>query len=422
MRSLSIVCLFSFLCLQTSSLFAVRLEWAHERIPGFGTPAQTIPIDPNVHYGRLPNEFRFAWTPTGVEPNHCSLRLLIYAGSLREEENEQGIAHFLEHMAFYNSKHYPNRTLVKWFEENGMSFGNDLNAHTDTDKTEYEIDLKTCSPQKIQEALIVLRDFADGIRFSDQYIEKEQGVIDAEERDRDSIAFRMTKKRLETIYAGTKIRSRLPIGQKEIRRTFTKREFLKFYKKWYRPDLMTLFAVGDFSDFTLTPLIHKTFSSLILPQDKIPLEPDRGILQMQRKEIGLSEPHYPDFTVSMKKLEPPIPKDFTFKLADATSAVITDFYAMALAEFTHEHPIDFAGIDIDDDFAGMGIGDLDESRIHESIKIGISLHPKNWKEGIQQALSFHNSLLSCGFSPHFVEERKNSLSITLKPKPKLKPF
>ena len=394
--------LLPLLWLQTTALFAVYLEWAHERIPGFGTPAQTVPLDPNTHYGRLTNEFRFAWTPTGVEPNHCSLRLLVYAGSLREEEHEQGIAHFLEHMAFYNSKHYPNRTLIKWFEENGMRFGADLNAHTDKDKTEYEIDLKTCSPQKIEEALIVLRDFADGIRFFDQYIENEQGVIDAEERLRDTIDYRMAKKQLETIYAGSTEASRMPIGKKEIRRAFTKKAFQKFYKKWYRPDLMTLLAVGDFSDFSLTPLIHKTFSSMVLPQEKIPAQPNRGIIEMHRKEIGLSEPHYSafqsskGFSVFIQKLEPPSPNDFSLNFSELTVSMVTSFYDIAFSDFSDEHkiPVPAMGISTDEDV----------SKNFSAVQI--FLHHTNWKEGVQQALSFHNSLLSCGFSPHFVEEKK----------------
>ena len=161
-----------FIAMQNASLFAVRLEWAHERIQDFGTQSQELPLDPQVRYGRLANGFRFAWAPNPTQKSHCSLRLLVHAGSLREEEGEQGIAHFLEHLAFENTKHFPNRSLIPWFERNGMKFGADSNAQTTFEYTEYQIELPSCIPEKLKEALVVCRDYADGVEVLAADVEK----------------------------------------------------------------------------------------------------------------------------------------------------------------------------------------------------------------------------------------------------------
>ena len=215
-----------------TNTFAQPSKWASEE--------SQLPKDPTIQYGQLKNGFRYAWTDRGEKQNHCSMRLVVHVGSLHETDDERGIAHFLEHLAFDGSKNFPEGTLIGWFQEMGMQFGAHLNAHTGFDETVYKIEMPRCSESRVAQALTIFRDFADGLLLSERSIEKERGIIDMEEQDRDSIDLRVTKKVLQNFYQGTTYSDRMPIGDSDTRKSFDHEKIYSFYKKWYRPDNMTL--------------------------------------------------------------------------------------------------------------------------------------------------------------------------------------
>src|SRR5688572_7166169 len=176
-----------------------------------------VPVDQRIRFGALDNGLRWAWAENSEPEMRCYLRLHVDVGSLAEEESERGMAHFLEHMAFNGSAHFPAGTLIEWFQKHGMAFGADTNAHTDFGETVYKLDLPNADEATLREGLRVLRDFADGLLLAEEEIEREKGVIDGEERERDSAGWRVFLRQLERFFAGTRVAERLPIGEPEVR-------------------------------------------------------------------------------------------------------------------------------------------------------------------------------------------------------------
>lgn len=242
----------------------------------WGFEKSDIPVNPRIAFGQLDNGMRFAWLANAEPKERAYLRLHIDVGSFAETEAEQGLAHFLEHMVFNGSRNYPAGTLVEWFQKHGMTFGGDTNAHTAFSETVYEIDLPKADEQSLKEGFSVLRDFADGALLEQKEIDAEKGVIDAEERERDNVQFRMLRKSLEVQYAGTLVPRRLPIGYKTQRDAFNPQLVRGFYEKWYRPDNMTLVVVGDLGERNPETMIREAFASMKVPATPLPKQPDLG--------------------------------------------------------------------------------------------------------------------------------------------------
>ncbi len=237
-------------------------KWPHER--------SDLLKDPNVTFGRLANGMRYAIIPHNQPPNRVSLYLDVQVGSLMEEEHEQGFAHFVEHMAFNGSKNFPAGSLIPFFQDNGMSFGGDTNAHTSLHETVYKLNLAKNDQQSIQSGLKILRDFADGILFEEHEVAEEIGVILSEKKVRDSEASRNREARQAFMYPNTVFTQSI-IGSEEHIKSATKENLSAFYNKWYTADRMVLVAVGSVNPKQLESMIKNTFSSIEKPkaQEKV---------------------------------------------------------------------------------------------------------------------------------------------------------
>ena len=218
--------------------------------------------DPQAIFGSLDNGFRFVLLPNAKPQDRTRLHLVIKAGSLHEMDNELGIAHFLEHMLFNGSTHFPPGELVKYFQKIGMQFGPDANARTGFFETVYDINLPTSDRQSLQEALQVLQDYAEGALLLPSEIERERGVILAEKRTRDSADYRAYVASLNFELAGTLFPDRLPIGSEEVIRSADRAVFKAFYDTWYRPDNMVLVVVGDFDPALARELLEDRFAGM----------------------------------------------------------------------------------------------------------------------------------------------------------------
>ncbi len=240
-----------------SPLFVALLAFAPFSTPQVSTPqaptgarawehqTSDIPVDPRIHFGALANGLRYAWMDNSEPKQRCYLRLHVDVGSLAESDAERGMAHYLEHMAFNGSKRFPAGSLVEWFQRHGMSFGADTNASTGFSQTIYQLDLPVSDEKTIVEGLQVMRDYADGLLIEPKEVDFERGVIDGEERERDSAGMRVLKETLRLQMSGTKVAERLPIGIKAARDKLDAPALRKFYSTWYRPDNMTLLVIGD---------------------------------------------------------------------------------------------------------------------------------------------------------------------------------
>ncbi len=227
----------------------------------------TLPADPDLRIGALPNGFTY-FIRRNTEPvNRATFYLPMKAGSVLENENELGLAHFLEHMAFNGTKNFPKNELINYLQTNGVRFGADINAYTSFDETVYQLPLPTDDPEIVKNGLQILRDWAGDILLESEEIEKERGVIIEEKRTRKGAADRMQKEYLPMLLNHSRFVDRLPIGTEEILMNFKPETIREFYKKWYRPDLQALVVVGDVNVDQMEKWIIEKFSDLKNPSD-----------------------------------------------------------------------------------------------------------------------------------------------------------
>ncbi len=234
----------------------------------FAQPAATIPLssplplDTSVTVGHLPNGFTYFIRSNRKPEKRAELRLVVKAGSILEDADQQGLAHFVEHMAFNGTKHFAKNDLVNYLESVGVRFGPDLNAYTSFDETVYMLQVPTDTPSILKTAFEILGDWAHQVSFDDTEIDKERGVILEEWRLGRGAGARMRDKQFPVLFEGSQYAERLPIGKPEIIRTFEHPTLRRFYTDWYRPDLMAIVAVGDFQKPEIEALIRKNFSAI----------------------------------------------------------------------------------------------------------------------------------------------------------------
>lgn len=227
-------------------------KWAHEG-------SDLVP-DKRVHFGKLPNGVRYAIIPNTLPKGRVSLYLNMQVGSLMEEESEKGFAHYVEHMAFNGTKNFPAGSLIPFFQDNGMSFGGDTNAHTSLAETVYKLDLAKVDDASVAKAFLILRDFTDGMLMAESEIQDERGVILSEKNARDSEESLANDERRAYLYGGTKFADNV-IGTQESIQSVHSSNLTHFYRKWYRPERTMVVAVGDIEPVKLVLMIEQAFSS-----------------------------------------------------------------------------------------------------------------------------------------------------------------
>ena len=273
--------------------------------PSFPQEASDLPADPATHFGALPNGLRYVIYPNHEPRGRASLRLLVLAGSLNENENQRGLAHFLEHMAFNGSTHYAPGTLVEFFQRMGMSFGGDTNAFTSFDRTQYLLELPHADEPTLVEGLRVLADDAGGLLLLDDEIEKERGIILSEKRTRDSVGYRTFVAQFDFMLSESLLPKRIPIGLAEVIEHAPRARFAEFWDMWYRPEKMVVVAVGDFDPAAVEKLIVAAFTPLTA---RAPAQPDPSLGRLTKFE-GVrahfhAEPEAPAMSVSITSIIP----------------------------------------------------------------------------------------------------------------------
>lgn len=224
-----------------------------------------LPVDSDVKVGKLPNGLTY-YIRKNVKPEKkAQLRLVVNTGSVLEDADQQGLAHFMEHMNFNGSKNFPKNELVNYLQSIGVKFGADLNASTSFDETIYILPIPTDDPTKIEKGFTVLEDWASGASLDPEEIEKERGVVLEESRLGKGASERMGKIYLPLLFNGSKYSDRLPIGSDSILANFKPEVLQRFYKDWYRPDLMAVVVVGDIDPAEAEKQIIKHFGGIKKP-------------------------------------------------------------------------------------------------------------------------------------------------------------
>ena len=227
--------------------------------------SQEIPVDKNVTIGTLSNGIKYYIRVNMKPEKRAELRLVVNAGSILENEDQRGLAHFVEHMGFNGSKHFSKNELVNYLESIGVKFGPELNAYTSFDETVYMLQVPTDKSEIVSKAFLVLEDWAHNLSFDSTEIDKERGVLGEEWRLGRGAQMRMLDKQLPILFKNSRYAERLTIGDKHIIDTAHYETIRKFYRDWYRPDLMAVIAVGDFDKDSILALIKDHFESIKEP-------------------------------------------------------------------------------------------------------------------------------------------------------------
>ena len=227
-----------------------------------------IPMDPDVRIGKLDNGLTYYIRHNNWPEQRAHFYIAQKVGSILEEDDQRGLAHFLEHMCFNGTRHFPGNSLTHYLETIGVKFGMDLNAYTSVDETVYNINnVPVTVPGAIDSCLYILSDWADGLTLDPKEIDKERGVIHEEWRTRTGAMMRMYENCFPEIFEGSKYAYRLPIGTMEVVDNFKYQTLRDYYEKWYRPDQQGIIVIGDINPDEIEAKIKEIFSPIEMPEN-----------------------------------------------------------------------------------------------------------------------------------------------------------
>jgi zinc protease len=239
-------------------------------LAGFAAVAQQIPLDPAVRTGKLANGFTYYIRHNEEPKKRVELYLVNKVGSILEDDEQQGLAHFMEHMNFNGTKHYPKNELVDYLQKAGVKFGADLNAYTSFDETVYQLPIPLDDPAMFGNGLKIMRDWAQEALLDSTEIEKERGVVLEEERLGKGAKDRMTRQYFPMLLNHARYADRLPIGKDAVLTLFRPGVIKRFHKDWYRPDLQALVIVGDVDVNEAEKMVKERFADLKNPANERP--------------------------------------------------------------------------------------------------------------------------------------------------------
>ena len=260
------------------NLFVKRMMAAVMLLFAIGAFAQQMPQMPEltdslVRTGKLPNGLTYYIRHNEYPKGQADFHIAQRVGAVQEDENQNGLAHFLEHMCFNGTKNFPDKQLLTWLESIGVKFGMNLNAHTSTDETVYDItNVPVARETVVDSCLLILHDWADALTLSDEEINKERGVIHEEWRMGNGAVSRILDRHAPELYPGTKYATHNVIGKMEIIDNFEPQVLRDYYEKWYRPDLQGIIVVGDIDVDKIEAKIKKIFSPIKMPENPAKFE------------------------------------------------------------------------------------------------------------------------------------------------------
>lgn len=265
----------------------------------------TLPVDPRIRTGELDNGLTYYVRRNASPQDRAELWLVVDAGSVLEEDDQRGLAHFVEHMAFNGTERFARRELVAYLESIGMRFGPDVNAYTSFDETVYLLQVPTDRAGSLERGIDILDDWAHGITFDPAEVDQERRVLVEEWRLGRSAEGRLLDAQVPVLFSGSRYAERMPIGTREVLETVPRDELVGFYRDWYRPDLMAVIAVGDFDPARVERLVRRRFGAIERPDDA----PERRTFSLPGHDETLfatfTDPELTDTTVSVVTKLPP---------------------------------------------------------------------------------------------------------------------
>ncbi len=342
--------------------------------------AQPLPLDPAVRYGTLPNGLTYYLRYNNWPEQRADFYIAQRVGSIQEEDNQRGLAHFLEHMCFNGTTHFPGDRIKTYLEEIGVRFGENLNAYTSFDETVYNINNVNVKIEgAIDTCLLILHDWSHDLLLEGEEIDKERGVINEEWRARTSAMMRMYETALPELYPGSRYGHRLPIGTMDIVMNFPYEALRSYYRKWYRPDLQAIIIVGDIDVDAIESKIKDVFADIApAPADAAKFErypvPDNSdpIVTINKDK------EYPPNNISLFWKVDPFPREnnteymvFSF-LTDAMSSM----FAERRDDIVQKPDVPFISMD-------FGYNTYFISKTKEAFQASVMCRENQYKEGLQ---------------------------------------
>src|SRR5215471_10610624 len=252
-----------------SAQVATGRETTAASVAGYPLSAD-MPVDPEVMIGGLPNGLRFYIRPNPRPAHQAELRLVVKAGSVLEDDDQRGLAHFVEHMQFQGSRHFPDQTIDNFLSSIGLNIGSDANAVTSFDDTQYSLRVPTDRPETLDRAFTVLEDWAGGATFDDAAIERQRAIVLAEWRRNLGADERTADKMRHVQLEGSRYTDRPPVGDPAVIQTAPREQLVRFYRDWYRPNLMAVIVVGDVDKNAVASMIVRHFATIENPAPERP--------------------------------------------------------------------------------------------------------------------------------------------------------
>ncbi len=363
---------------------------------------QMLPSDPAIRTGKLDNGLTY-YVRANTEPaNRAELWLAINAGSLQEEDDQQGLAHFLEHMLFNGTKRFPEQALIDFFEKVGMTFGPDINAYTSFDETVYMLRFPTDDAEIVDAAFAVLEDWAAYATLDPAEVEAERGVVVEEERLRvQNAGGRISKQILPFLLGDSRYAVRQPIGQMDIIRSAPAETLRRFYTDWYRPDLMAVIAVGDFDAAAFEARIREQFAKLPAPaQPK-----ERAVYTVHANEkpayLIVTDPEFPVTIVEIDYRQPAQELD--------TAGAYRDILVGMLFEQMLNLRLEEISREADSPFVGASVGSGALVRTLETLSVSAQVQDEEVLQGLEAILSEVERVRRHGFTASELERAKGEV-------------
>ncbi len=364
-------------------------------------PADRLPFDQAVTTGTLPNGLRYYIRKNARPEKRVEMQLAVKAGSVDEANDQQGVAHFLEHMAFNGSRHFKPGELVATLESSGARMGPHLNAYTSFDETVYMFQLQTDREGLVEKGMQALADFAGGLTLDPKEVEKERGVVIEEWRGRLGAGQRILDQQVPVLFYKSKYAERLPVGKPEIVKAVPVARVRAFYRQWYRPDRMAVVIVGDIDPGKMLALIKAEFGALPKPASAAP--PRKYVVPMHAETLVkvATDPEQQGSSVSIMRKRPAGPDD---TVADYRRSLVEQLASRVInerfAELARKPDAAFL-------FASAGGGDLSPGV--ETFSLNATVQHGRTEAGLTALTIEANRVKQHGFGPAELDRAKKTL-------------
>ena len=343
-----------------------------------------VPLAPAVKTGKLENGLTYYIRHNEWPEKRCDFYIAQRVGSMQEEDDQRGLAHFLEHMCFNGTTHFPGDALKQYLERIGVKFGENLNAYTSFDETVYNINNVNVEIQgAVDSCLLILHDWSHDLLLEDKEIDKERGVIEEEWRMRRSAQLRIIEAALPVICKDSKYAERMPIGTMEIVKNFPYETLRSYYRKWYRPDLQALVFVGDVDPDAVEKKLQEMFSDIAPAPADAAVREDYPVPDNKEPLVFIGkDKEFPGMVASVMFKSDPMPREMKGTVAylgvDFIQDAISGMLDERLSEIARQADAPFSG-------AGISFGEYLVAKTKDALSLDISMKENRYTEGIKAA-------------------------------------